>query len=125
MTVRGLRERAILRVQAELLAGFRRTLDDLGFTEISTPKIVEAGAEGGANLFALDYFGERAYLAQSPQLYKQMMVGAFERVYEVAPVFRGEQHNTSRHLTEYLSLDVELGFIDSEEDVMDLSLIHI
>ncbi len=120
VTVRGLRERAILRVQAELLAGFRRTLDDLGFTEISTPKIVEAGAEGGANLFALDYFGERAYLAQSPQLYKQMMVGAFERVYEVAPVFRGEQHNTSRHLTEYLSLDVELGFIDSEEDVMDL-----
>lgn len=120
VTVRGLKERAALRVQAELLAGFRETLGALGFTEISTPKIVEAGSEGGANLFAVDYFGERAYLAQSPQLYKQMMVGAFERVFEVAPVFRGEQHNTSRHLTEYLSLDVELGFIDSEEDVMDL-----
>lgn len=120
VTVRGLEARAVLRVQAELLAGFRAALGDMGFTEISTPKIVEAGAEGGANLFTVDYFGEPAYLAQSPQLYKQMMVGAFERVFEVAPVFRGEQHNTSRHLTEYLSLDAELGFIDSEEDVMDV-----
>ncbi len=119
VTVRGLKERAALRVQAELLAGFRETLSGMGFTEISTPKIVEAGAEGGAGLFTVDYFGEPAYLAQSPQLYKQMMVGAFERVFEVAPVFRGESHNTSRHLTEYLSLDAELGFIDSEEDVMD------
>lgn len=118
--MRGLRERAALKVQATLLQSFRSFLDAQGFTEISTPKIVVAGAEGGANLFSLDYFGQRAYLAQSPQLYKQMMVGVFERVYEVAPVFRAEQHATSRHLNEFISLDVEFGFIESEEEVMAL-----
>ena len=120
VSLRGLKERAALRVQAELVRAFHQHLDAEGFTEISTPKIVSAGAEGGANLFKLDYFGEQAYLAQSPQLYKQIMVGVFERVYEVAPVYRAEEHATSRHLNEYLSLDVEMGFIDSEEDVMDL-----
>ncbi|WP_293909634.1 aspartate--tRNA(Asn) ligase [Deinococcus sp.] len=120
VSVRGLRERAALKVQAELVFAFHSHLRLEGFTEISTPKIVSAGAEGGANLFKLDYFGEQAYLAQSPQLYKQIMVGVFERVYEVAPVYRAEEHATSRHLNEYLSLDVEMGFIDSEEDVMDL-----
>jgi len=120
VSVRGLRERAALKVQAELVFAFHSHLREQGFTEISTPKIVSAGAEGGANLFKLDYFGEQAYLAQSPQLYKQIMVGVFERVYEVAPVYRAEEHATSRHLNEYLSLDVEMGFIDSEEDVMDL-----
>ena len=120
VSLRGLKERAALRVQAELVRAFHEHLDAEGFTEISTPKIVSAGAEGGANLFKLDYFGEQAYLAQSPQLYKQIMVGVFERVYEVAPVYRAEEHATSRHLNEYLSLDVEMGFIDSEEDVMDL-----
>jgi nondiscriminating aspartyl-tRNA synthetase len=120
VSVRGLRERAALKVQAELVFAFHSHLRAEGFTEISTPKIVSAGAEGGANLFKLDYFGEQAYLAQSPQLYKQIMVGVFERVYEVAPVYRAEEHATSRHLNEYLSLDVEMGFIDSEEDVMDL-----
>ncbi|WP_407539152.1 aspartate--tRNA(Asn) ligase [Deinococcus radiomollis] len=120
VSLRGLKERAALKVQAELVRAFHEHLNAEGFTEISTPKIVSAGAEGGANLFKLDYFGEQAYLAQSPQLYKQIMVGVFERVYEVAPVYRAEEHATSRHLNEYLSLDVEMGFIDSEEDVMQL-----
>lgn len=120
VTVRGLKERAALKVQAELVAAFRDHLRSEGFTEISTPKIVSAGAEGGANLFPIDYFGHPAYLAQSPQLYKQIMVGVFERVFEVAPVYRAEEHATSRHLNEYLSLDVEMGFIQDEEDVMSL-----
>ncbi|PNY80275.1 aspartate--tRNA(Asn) ligase [Deinococcus koreensis] len=120
VTVRGLKERAALKVQAELVAGFRDHLMAEGFTEISTPKIVSAGAEGGANLFPIDYFGRAAFLAQSPQLYKQIMVGVFERVFEVAPVYRAEEHATSRHLNEYLSLDVEMGFIEDEEDVMAL-----
>ncbi|GGK32556.1 aspartate--tRNA(Asp/Asn) ligase [Deinococcus malanensis] len=120
VSVRGLKERAALKVQAELVAAFRDHLMTEGFTEISTPKIVSAGAEGGANLFPIDYFGQPAYLAQSPQLYKQIMVGVFERVFEVAPVYRAEEHATSRHLNEYLSLDVEMGFIEDEEDVMAL-----
>ena len=120
VTVRGLKERAALKVQAVLVAAFREYLMGQHFTEIFTPKIVSAGAEGGANLFELDYFGRRAYLAQSPQLYKQIMVGVFERVFEVAPVYRAEEHATSRHLNEYLSLDVELGFIQDENDVMDV-----
>lgn len=120
VTVRGLKERAALKVQAELVAAFRDHLMTENFTEISTPKIVSAGAEGGANLFPIDYFGHPAFLAQSPQLYKQIMVGVFERVFEVAPVYRAEEHATSRHLNEYLSLDVELGFIHDEEDVMAL-----
>ncbi|AZI42187.1 aspartate--tRNA(Asn) ligase [Deinococcus psychrotolerans] len=120
VSLRGLRERAALKVQGEIVYAFHTYLRSQGFTEISTPKIVSAGAEGGANLFKLDYFGEQAYLAQSPQLYKQIMVGVFERVYEVAPVYRAEEHATSRHLNEYLSLDVEMGFIDDEDDVMEL-----
>jgi nondiscriminating aspartyl-tRNA synthetase len=120
VSLRGLKARAILKVQAELVRGFRAYLDRHGFTEIFTPKLVAAGAEGGANLFEVDYYGKRAYLAQSPQLYKQIMVGVYERVYEVAPVYRAELHHTSRHLSEYLSLDVELGFIESDADVMAL-----
>lgn len=120
VSVRGLKERASLKVQAVLVQSFREALIDAGFTEIFTPKIVSAGAEGGSNLFEVDYFGERAYLAQSPQLYKQIMVGVYERVFETAPVYRAEEHATSRHLNEYLSLDVELGFIESDEDVMQI-----
>ncbi len=120
VTLRGEKARAPLQVQAALVRGFRRYLDSQGFTEVFTPKLVRAGAEGGANLFEVDYFGESAYLAQSPQLYKQIMVGVYERVYEVAPVWRAEEHATSRHLNEYLSLDVEMGFIQSDEDVMKL-----
>jgi nondiscriminating aspartyl-tRNA synthetase len=120
VTVRGLEAQATFKVQAELVAAFRAFLDDEAFTEIFTPKLVAAGAEGGADLFEVDYYGKRAYLAQSPQLYKQIMVAVHERVYETAPVWRSEASHTTRHLAEYLSLDVELGFIESDADVMDL-----
>jgi nondiscriminating aspartyl-tRNA synthetase len=110
--------RDVFAVSAASVSGFRTTLDGLGFTEIHTPKIVGSATEGGANVFALDYFGRPAYLAQSPQLYKQAMVGVFERVYETGPVFRAEPHDTVRHLAQYTSLDAELGFIDDHRDVM-------
>ncbi|MFI6319030.1 aspartate--tRNA(Asn) ligase [Nonomuraea sp. NPDC050556] len=109
-----------LEISAASVAGFRATLDGLGFTEVHTPKIVESATESGANVFALDYFGRPAYLAQSPQFYKQMMVGVFERVYEVGPVFRAEPHDTARHLAQYTSLDVEFGFVEDHRDVMAL-----
>src|SRR5919202_309014 len=112
------RERAKFQLAAASLAGFRAALDGLGFTEISTPKIVASATETGASVFGLDYFGRRAFLAQSPQFYKQAMVGVFERVYEVGPVFRAEPHDTARHLAEYTSLDAELGFIRDHRDVM-------
>ncbi len=120
VTVRSPRARAALKVKAALVKAFRAHLDERGFTEVFTPKLVSAGAEGGANLFEVDFYGQRAYLAQSPQLYKQIMVGVFERVYETAPVYRAEKSHTSRHLSEYLSLDVEFGPIADEGDVMDL-----
>ena len=112
------RERAKLEVLAASVAGFRRTLDGLGFTEICTPKIVASATESGANVFRLDYFGRPAFLAQSPQFYKQTMVGVFERVYETGKVWRAEPHETGRHLAEYTSLDAELGFIRDHFDVM-------
>ncbi|WP_194837052.1 aspartate--tRNA(Asn) ligase [Nocardia sp. XZ_19_369] len=110
---------AVWRIAAASLAGFRRHLDEAGFTEVTTPKIVDQSTESGANVFALDYFGSTAYLTQSPQLYKQMLTGVFERVYEVGPVFRAEPHDTARHLAEYVSLDVEFGFIRDHRDVLD------
>lgn len=106
------------RLMAAAMRGFRATLDAMSFTEISTPKLLESAPEGGANVFEVDYFGRSAFLAQSPQLYKQIMVGALERVYEVAPAFRAEPHDTSRHVSQYLSLDAELGFIRDHQDVM-------
>jgi nondiscriminating aspartyl-tRNA synthetase len=112
------RERAKFAIAAASAAGFRAALDRLGFVEIQTPKLVGTATETGANLFTVDYFGRSAFLAQSPQLYKQTMVGVFERVYEVGPVFRAEPHDTARHLAEFVSLDVELGFVDSHLDVM-------
>jgi nondiscriminating aspartyl-tRNA synthetase len=112
---------AILAIQSALAGAFRSYLSGQGFTQIFTPKIVASGTEGGSNLFRLQYFEQQAFLAQSPQFYKQMMVGAgYERVFEIAPVYRAEEHNTSRHLNEYLSLDVEMGFIQSEADLMNL-----
>jgi nondiscriminating aspartyl-tRNA synthetase len=110
--------RAALAAAAAAVRGFRATLDGLGFTEIFTPKLVAAATESGADLFEVDYFGRPAYLAQSPQFYKQLMVGVFERVYEVGPVFRAEPHDTGRHLAQYTSLDAELGFITDHRDVM-------
>lgn len=120
ISLRNIRERARFKIQEGIVKGFRSFLDDQGFTEIHTPKIGSKGAEGGANIFKLDYFHRPAVLAQSPQFYKQMMVGVFERVYETAPVFRAEKHNTKRHLNEYTSLDLEMGYIDSFEDIMEM-----
>ncbi len=118
VVLRNLRRRSVFKIQEGLGRAFREYLQGQQFTEIHTPKIVHAGAEGGSNIFRLDYFGRKAFLAQSPQFYKQMMVGVFERVYELAPVFRAEKHNTPRHLNEYTSMDFEVGFIRSFTDLM-------
>lgn len=118
IALRNIRERAKFRIQEGLVRAFRDFLYGEGFTEIHTPKIGAKGAEGGANIFKLDYFHRPAVLAQSPQFYKQMMVGVFDRVFETAPVFRAEKHNTKRHLNEYTSLDFEMGYIDGFEDIM-------
>lgn len=118
ISLRNLRERARFRIQEGLVRGFRDFLYGEGFTEIHTPKIGAKSAEGGANLFRFDYFHRPAVLQQSPQFYKQMMVGVFDRVFETAPVFRAEKHNTKRHLNEYTSLDFEMGYIDGFEDIM-------
>jgi len=112
------RLKEVFAITAASVAGFRAVLDGFGFTETHTPKIVSSATESGANVFGIDYFGRRAFLAQSPQFYKQALVGVFERVYEVGPVFRAEPHDTARHLAQYTSLDVELGFIDDHHDVM-------
>ena len=112
---------SIFKIQNIIVQSFREFLIEKGFTEIFTPKIVSEGAEGGTELFKVNYFEKTAYLAQSPQFYKQMMVGAgFERVFEVAHVYRAEEHNTSRHLNEYVSMDLEFGFIENEYDIMNL-----
>jgi nondiscriminating aspartyl-tRNA synthetase len=111
-------QRAKWELAAASLRGFRDTLDGQGFTEVQSPKLVEQATESGANVFEVDYFGKPAYLAQSPQFYKQQLVGVFERVYEVGPVFRAEPHDTVRHLAEYVSLDVELGFIEDHREVI-------
>ena len=120
ITLRNEKERAIFKIQEGLCQAFREYLVKQHFTEIHSPKIVYAKAEGGANIFRLDYFGKEAYLAQSPQFYKQMMVGVYERVFEIAPVFRAEKHDTSRHLNEYTSVDFEMGYIQSFEDIMQM-----
>ena len=115
-------ERSRLKIAEAFADGFRDVLSAGGFTEIRTPKICSAGAEGGANIFKVDYFGRPAFLAQSPQFYKQMGVGIYERVFEVGPVFRAEAHQTSRHVNEYTSLDFEMGFIEGFEDIMAMEL---
>ena len=111
-------ERAVFKISEGVCGGFREFMIKNGFTEIHTPKIVAAGAEGGANIFKLKYFGENAYLAQSPQFYKQTCVAFFDRVFEIAPVYRAEKHNSTRHLNEYIGLDFEMGFIKDMGDVM-------
>jgi len=109
------------RLQHRLLNHFARYFTQQGFAQVSTPKIVATGTEGGAELFKIDYFGDTAYLAQSPQFFKQMLVGSgFERVYEIAPVFRAEEHHTSRHLNEFISLDIEVGFVQNVDTLMDI-----
>ena len=120
VTLRAPRARAVFRIQAAVCRAFREFLQEEDFTEIHTPKLGRAGAEGGSSQFRVDYFGRKAVLAQSPQLYKQVMVGVFERVYEIGPVFRAEKHATQRHLNEYTSLDLEMGFLRSFTDLMAL-----
>lgn len=109
--LRSLQERAIFEIQATITCAMRTQLDASGFTEIHTPKLLAEATEGGAEVFTMDYFGKTATLAQSPQFYKQMMVGVFERAYEIAPVYRAEPSATTRHMTEYTSVDGEMGFI--------------
>ena len=118
IALRNIQERSKFKIQEALTRAFRDYLYENGFTEIHTPKIGARGAEGGANLFKFSYFHKPAVLAQSPQFYKQMMVGVFDRVFETGPVFRAEKHNTKRHLNEYTSLDFEMGYIDSFEEIM-------
>lgn len=110
----------VFRIQAAILRCFREYLTSRHFTEIVSSKIVAGGTEGGTNLFAIKYFDRVAYLAQSPQFYKEHGVAGFERVFETGHVYRAEPHATSRHLTEYYSLDFEMGFIDGPEDVIQL-----
>ena len=117
LSLRNIRERSRFRIQEGIVRGFRDFLYEQGFTEIHTPKIGAKSAEGGANMFRLSYFHRPAVLQQSPQLYKQMMVGVFDRVFETGPVFRAEKHNTRRHLNEYTSLDFEMGYIHSFLDI--------
>ena len=121
LSLRNPKRNAIFRLQAEIIDGFRTYLREEGFTEVTTPKIIATGTEGGTQLFSVDYFDTLTYLAQSPQFYKQMLVGSgYERVFEIGHVYRAEEHNTSRHLNEYVSLDYEMGFINNEHDVMDV-----
>ena len=118
LSMRHPKERAIFKIQEALVFGLREFLMANGFTEIRTPKIVKEGAEGGANIFSLNYFNQTAYLTQSPQFYKEFCTGIFDRVFEIAPVFRAEKHNTNRHINEYTSIDFEVGFINSFYDIM-------
>lgn len=112
---------SIFKIQNLIVQGFREFLISENFTEIFTPKLVAQGAEGGSDVFEVKYFEEKAYLAQSPQFYKQMMVGtSFERVFEIGHVYRAERHDTNRHLNEYVSMDLEMGFIENEEEIMEL-----
>lgn len=111
-------QRAVFKISEGVVSGFREFMLKNSFTEIHTPKIVAAGAEGGANIFKLKYFDKDAYLAQSPQFYKQTCVAFFDRVFEIAPVYRAEKHNSTRHLNEYIGLDFEMAFIEDMHDVM-------
>lgn len=122
LTLRNEKVRSIFKIEAEFCHAFRTYLRSQQFTEIHSPKIVSTGTEGGANLFAIEYFGRKAFLAQSPQFYKQIMVGAFERVFEIGPVYRAEEHDTTRHLNEYVSMDFEMGFIESVQDVIRMQV---
>ena len=121
LSIRNPKVNALFKIQAALAQGFSGYLKSQSFTEIFTPKIVAEGTEGGTELFEVKYFDRKAYLAQSPQFYKQMMVGAgYERVFETGHVYRAESHDTQRHVNEFVSLDLEIGFIQDERDIMKL-----
>lgn len=119
--LRNLQETKIFKIRSDLLRYIREFLYKNDFVEINTPKLVAGAAEGGAEVFKTDYFGKEATLAQSPQLYKQIMVGVFERVFEIAPAFRAELSATTRHVSEVTMLDVEMGFIKDHEEVLKLN----
>ncbi len=118
LTLRNPKMQSIFRFSGRITDAYKEYLQKDGFTEIHTPKIIPSATEGGANVFRVDYFGKDVFLAQSPQFYKQAMVGVFEKVFEIGPVFRAEPHYTSRHINEIVMLDAEMGFISGEEDVM-------
>jgi len=117
LSLRHPKVQAIFKLYDLTLEAYEKVMREQGFTEVKTPKILEAASEGGANFFKIDYFEKEAFLAQSPQFYKQIMVGVFERVFEIGPVFRAEPHFTTRHINEYISLDAEMGFINDYKDV--------
>lgn len=111
---------SLFKIESSLGRGIRKTLEENGFLEVHTPKIIATATEGGTNLFRVKYFEKDAYLVQSPQLYKQLMMAAgFDRVYEIAPAFRAEEHNTTRHLNEFISIDIEMSFA-THEDAMSM-----
>jgi nondiscriminating aspartyl-tRNA synthetase len=120
LNIRNLQEQKIFRLRGQLTKAIRDFLDDHEFVEIDTPKLLAEATEGGAEVFQLDYFGKTATLAQSPQFYKQIMVGAFERVYEIGHSYRAEPSATTRHLTELTMLDIEMGFVSGHDEVLDM-----
>ncbi|MCK4386730.1 MAG: aspartate--tRNA(Asn) ligase [Candidatus Pacebacteria bacterium] len=120
LTLRTEEKQAVFKVQARVIQAFRTFLMNENFVEIQTPKIIGADAEGGAGVFEVDYFGNKVFLATSPQFYKQIMVGVFEKVFTTGSAFRAEKHSTARHLNEYTSLDFEFGFIKDHHDIMNL-----
>ncbi|MBM3911031.1 MAG: aspartate--tRNA(Asn) ligase [Thaumarchaeota archaeon] len=119
LDLRNQKTAAIFKIRHHVLASIRKTLDEKKFIEITTPKIIGSASEGGANLFSLDYFGKQAYLAQSPQLYKEQMTIGLERVFEISTFYRAEKSHTVRHLSEFTSVDIEAAFMDYT-DVMDV-----
>ncbi|MCF7928214.1 MAG: aspartate--tRNA(Asn) ligase [Spirochaetales bacterium] len=123
LSLRNPKLRSIFTIQSDILDSFARYLRGLGFTEIKSSKLISSGSEGGTGLFPVEYFETQVFLAQSPQLYKQAMVAAgMERVFEIGAAYRAEKHETARHLNEYVSLDVEMGFIESDQELMDLEV---
>jgi nondiscriminating aspartyl-tRNA synthetase len=129
LSLRNPKLRGIFKVQAVIIEAFAEYLRGQDFTEIKTSKLVGSGTEGGTNLFGVEYFDRRVYLAQSPQFYKEVMVASgLERVFEIGPVYRAEKHDTPRHINEYVSMDLEMGFIESEQELIELEkglLAHI
>jgi len=121
LNIRNLQEQKIFKIRASIVRAMRDYLYRNEFTEIDTPKLLAEATEGGAEVFQLDYFGKTATLAQSPQFYKQIMVGAFERVFEIGHSYRAEPSATTRHLTELTMLDIEMGFVESHQEVMDMT----
>lgn len=120
LNIRNIQEQKIFKIRAALTKYIREYLESQEFVEIDTPKLLAEATEGGAEVFKLDYFGKTATLAQSPQFYKQIMVGAFERVYEIGHSYRAEPSATTRHLTELTMLDIEMGFVESHDEVLDM-----